>query len=180
MNKKEMTRFDWHIDIKISLAMGGCLLIATAIPEFQIMTACIATLLCVQNGVKESGKSGLIRIIITAIGGLIAILVVLADNRIGNQWIFIVMIVLGVLVTLFGCKVARVPSFNARIGGVTFILVVLTKTGPDRISYALFRLLSTLYGVIVVVFVSMIFAAFSKKEAPAPENESVIQNKIEP
>jgi uncharacterized membrane protein YgaE (UPF0421/DUF939 family) len=180
MNERKITRFDWHTDIKISITVGVCLLIAKAIPEFQTMTACIAALLCVQNGVKKSGKAGLLRLIITAIGGLIAILVILADNKIGNLWIFIAMIVLGVLFTLFGCKVAHVPPFNARIGGVTFILVVLTKTGPDRISYALFRLLSTLYGVIAVMFVSIFFAVFSKKEASVSENESVMQNKIEP
>jgi uncharacterized membrane protein YgaE (UPF0421/DUF939 family) len=145
------------IDIKIVLAVGVCLLMATVIPEFQTMTACITVLLCVQDGGKESGKAGLIRLVITAIGGLAAVLVVLLDDAADMPWLFAVMIMAGLFLTLMGCKLARVPAFNARIGGVTFILVALTKTGNDRIGYALFRLLSTLYGVAVVILVTMVF-----------------------
>jgi hypothetical protein len=65
---------------------------------------------------------------------------------------------LGVMLTLFFCKLAKVPIFNARIGGVTFILVVLTKVESERISYAIFRLLSTLYGVVAVILITAVFS----------------------
>jgi uncharacterized membrane protein YgaE (UPF0421/DUF939 family) len=41
---------------------------AGVIPEFQTMTAGITTRLCVQDGGRESGKAGLIRLVITAVG----------------------------------------------------------------------------------------------------------------
>jgi uncharacterized membrane protein YgaE (UPF0421/DUF939 family) len=134
---------------------------AKVIPEFQTMTACITTILCVQDGGKESGKAGLIRLVITAVGGLAAVFVVLLDDVAGMPWLFALMIMAGLLLTLLGCKLARVPAFNARIGGVTFILVVLTKTGNDRIGYALFRLLSTLYGAAAVMLVTAVFVFFT-------------------
>ncbi|MDR1466127.1 MAG: aromatic acid exporter family protein [Treponema sp.] len=150
------------ISLKIGIAVGICLLMAMIIPEFQTMTACISVLLCVQNKGKESGKAGLIRLAVTAIGGFIAILVTIADNLIGSQWFFIAMIILGLIVTLSLCQFAHLPAFNARIGGVTFILVVLTKTGTDRISYALFRLLSTSYGAATAVAVVAVYSLFEK------------------
>jgi len=151
------------IDLQIVFASGLCLLAANWIPEFQRMTACIATLLCVQEGVITSVKSGLVRLVVTALGGLVGVLVILGDNYFGNQQIiFIAMIMAGLFLTLWGCKVAGVPAFNSRIGGVTFILVVLTRAGNDRIYYAFFRLLSTVYGVIAVIIVSALFALIGK------------------
>jgi uncharacterized membrane protein YgaE (UPF0421/DUF939 family) len=155
------------IDIKMAFATGICLLIGNLIPEFQVMTACIATLLCVQENMKPSLKAGIIRLIITAIGGFAGILVVLVDDAAGNSLLFILLVMLGLVITLFGCRLAKVPAFNARIGGVTFILVVLTKQGQDRIPYAVFRLLSTFYGVFAVLLITTVFNIF------APEKESI-------
>jgi uncharacterized membrane protein YgaE (UPF0421/DUF939 family) len=160
---KDKAVFLNKIDIEIALASGVCLLLAKFIPEFQAMTACISVLLCVQEGVKPSLKAGIIRLIVTAVGGIIGILIVLLDVQIANQWLFVVLIMLGLALTLWGCRLAGTPAFNARIGGVTFILVVLTKTGTGRIAYALFRLLSTLYGVASVLLVTAVFSFFQTK-----------------
>lgn len=105
------------------------------------------------------------RIIITFIGGLIGIGVILLDNIIGNDWIMAGMVFLGILVTLLLCKAAKVPYINARIGGVTFILVTCTLQGSLRIYYGCFRFISTIFGVLVVMLVTWIFSLFSKKAA---------------
>jgi uncharacterized membrane protein YgaE (UPF0421/DUF939 family) len=160
-------------DIQMVAATGLCLLAAKVIPEYQIMTACIAALLCTQEDIASTWKSGLVRLIITAVGGLVAVLVILLDNIVDNSWLLIVMIMAGLLLTLWGCKLSRVPSFNARIGGVTFVLVVLTRSGSDRIYYAVFRLLSTLYGVIVVIAITAVFTLISRmKKNTHGENDS--------
>jgi hypothetical protein len=74
------------------------------------------------------------------------------------------MTAIGLIITLAGCKLAGVPPFNARIGGITFILVVLTKSGTDRIWYAVFRLCSTFYGIIAVMVVSTVFTFFVNRK----------------
>jgi uncharacterized membrane protein YgaE (UPF0421/DUF939 family) len=157
MNKAEKTLCISRTDVEMALAILISLVLGNFIPQYQAMTACIAVLLCVQEGVKESWKACVIRLLITVVGGITGIIVVLADNAMGNQGLFILMISAGILLTFFGCKLAKVPVFNSRIGCVTFILVVLTKTGDDRIWYALFRLLSTLYGAVAVMVVSLVF-----------------------
>lgn len=99
----------------------------------QKMTACIACLLCVQDNTKISRKAGVNRMIITAIGGIIGIGAAAADNAVGNPWFMTVLIFVGILLTLLLCKRAKVPYINARIGGVTFILVSCTFSGNARI-----------------------------------------------
>jgi uncharacterized membrane protein YgaE (UPF0421/DUF939 family) len=150
------------LDIKIVIASGLCLLTAKWIPEFQIMTACIAILLCVQDNVKISGKAGFTRLIVTALGGSVGVLVILGDNYFKSQLLFYTLIIAGLFITLWCCKAVGIPAFNSRIGGATFILVVFSRTGSERIYYAFFRLLSTLYGVIAVIIVSLFFVFIEK------------------
>jgi uncharacterized membrane protein YgaE (UPF0421/DUF939 family) len=151
------------IDVQIVLSAGLCVALAGRIPEFQAMTACITTLLCVQEGTAPSWKAGLVRLLVTAVGGLAGILTVFIDELAGLSRPAVPIVTAGLLLTLFGCKLARAPLFNARIGGVTFILVVLTKTGPSRIYYSFFRLLSTLYGVMAVITVTAVFSFIEKR-----------------
>lgn len=165
------------LDLRIAAAAGICCLTAVILNHFglkfvfgqmqleviQKMTACISCLLCCQDTVKVSFKAGRNRLIITAIGGLTAIAVILIDNAVGKDWLMVLMVTGGVLLTLFLCKCARVPYINARIGGVTFILVSCTLSGPARIWYGVFRFVSTLYGVLVVLLVTWVFERISEK-----------------
>lgn len=167
------------LDVRIAVAILICFLVSTALSHagflfyigerpleiIQKMTSCIACLLCCQDNLMISRGSGVNRIIITFIGGLVGIGVILLDNIIGNDWIMAGMIFLGILVTLLLCKAAKVPYINARIGGVTFILVTCTLQGSLRIYYGCFRFISTIFGVLVVILVTWIFSLFSKKAA---------------
>lgn len=165
-----------RIDVMIAVAIAICVLTSTILNYFglkftfgemhleiiQKMTACIACLLCCQDNTKISYKAGVNRLIITAIGGIVGVAVILLDNLIDNQWVMVLMTALGILATLLLCKAAKVPYINARIGGVTFILVTCTLTGSARIWYGVFRFISTFYGVMVVLLVTWIFTRFQK------------------
>lgn len=159
------------LDLQIATAVGICIFTSAVLNNFGIkfnyggmqleviqkMTSAIACLLCCQGNAKTSFKSGVNRLVITAIGGGVGIGVVLADYFVQNQWCNAVFIIVGIVITLFLCKAAKVPFINARIGGVTFILVSCTLSSNTRIWYAVFRLISTIYGVLVVLLVSFLF-----------------------
>jgi uncharacterized membrane protein YccC len=130
----------------------------------QKMTSCIACLLCSQDTTAISLKAGINRIIITFIGGLVGILVIILDDVIGNDWILGCMVALGIVLTFYLCKAAKVPYINARIGGVTFILVTCTLQSGARIYYGIFRLISTVFGVLVVLLVTWVFQLLSRKK----------------
>lgn len=156
------------LDVRIMVAIVICCLCATLCKtmgfEFvyegkrleilQKMTACIACLLCCQDTTQISFKAGKNRLIITAIGGLVGIGVTAINMIVDNQWVLIGFIAVGILLTLWLCKVTKVPYINARIGGVTFILVACTMSGNARIWYALFRFISTFFGVFIVLLVT--------------------------
>lgn len=174
------------LDVRIAVAVLICFLVSTLLSHagflftvgeknieiIQKMTACIACLLCCQDNLTISRKAGINRIIITFIGGLVGIGVILLDNIIGNDWMMAAMVFVGIIVTLLLCKVAKVPYINARIGGVTFILVTCTLHGSERIYYGCFRFLSTIFGVLVVLLVTWVFSLFSKKTAERSSHES--------
>ena len=165
------------LDVRIAVAILICCLTSTILDHLglrfqagemrleviQKMTACISCLLCCQDNVPVSKKAGINRLIITAIGGLVGIAVICIDNVLGNPWIMVLMIALGILVTLFLCKAAKVPYINARIGGVTFILVTCTLSGTARIWYGIFRFVSTFYSVLIVLLVTWVFQKAVKK-----------------
>ena len=175
--KPEKIAITW-LDIRITIAVLICCLTATVLNHFglkftygemhleviQKMTACISCLLVCQDTKKISFKAGVNRLIITAVGGVVGIGVILLDNVVKNEWSMVLFVALGVLLTLFLCKVAKVPYINARIGGVTFILVTCTLTESARIWYGIFRFVSTFYGVLIVLLVTAVFGLFVKED----------------
>lgn len=170
-----------RLDVRIAVAVALCYLTATILDALNIkftygtmhleiiqkMTACISCLLCCQDTQQISKKSSVNRLIITAIGGIVGIAVVALDDLLQNRWLLIALVFLGILLTLFLCKAAKVPYINARIGGVTFILVSTTLSGSSRMLYALFRFVSTFYGVLIVLLVGWIFSKLGGKKENA-------------
>lgn len=158
-----------EIDVRIAIAVGICVLsafyspIGHGQPVLQSMTACISVLLCAQDTAELSKKAGMTRMLVTLVGGVLGVVVVVIDDIIQIKSILIVLIIVGIAVTLAVCRAMHLPYINAKIGGVTFILVTLTKTGSDRIIYAGFRLLSTFYGACVILAVTLIWQMAMKK-----------------
>lgn len=146
------------LDIRIAIAVAICLLAARFIPHLQALSACTAVILCMQEDAKISWKTGVTRLIITLIGGIAAIIVILLDGMIQNEWVFYLMAALGILFVIWGCKLANVPYISTRIGCVTFVLVILVASGADRIFYALYRLAGTFFGVVVAVVITALFS----------------------
>lgn len=124
----------------------------------QMMTACISCLLCCQDGADASKKAGIMRVLVTAIGGVMGVVVVVLHMLLGSgPWTLVPLVGAGVLATLLACKLVNVPYMNARIGCITFLLVACTLSGEARVFYALFRLVSTVFGAAVVLLVTCAF-----------------------
>ena len=166
------------LDIKIIIAVGICVLTSTILNAFDIKfhygqmqldiiqkaTAAISCLLCVQDNVGASKGAGWMRIKVTAMAAIAALVVVSIDSLIGNQWLSVVLLMLGVLLTMFLCKLIKAPYMNCRIGAISYVLIAVTLSSQARIVYALFRVISTVYGVLVVIFVTWLFGLFTNKK----------------
>lgn len=165
------------LDIRMSLAVALCIVTGFFVPRLQVMTTCISCLLVTQDTSLICWKAGITRLIVTAIGGFVGVAVVALEMLVPTRWMVILLSAVGVSLTLMGCRLVKVPPFNARIGAVSFILVTLTLAGTEpRMMYAFIRLLSTFYGVIVVLLVNLavklITGLFSRKH---PKSEEIAQ-----
>ena len=166
------------LDIKIIIAVGLCVLTSTVLGALGIKftygqmqldiiqkaTAAIACLLCVQDNLGASKGAGWLRIKVTAMAAIASLLVVSLDSFINNQWISVLLLMAGVLLTMLLCKLIKAPYMNCRIGAISYVLIAVTLSSQARIVYAIFRVISTIYGVLVVIFVTWIFGLFSKRK----------------
>lgn len=153
------------LDIRIAIAIGICLLTAKFCPYLQPLSACTAVILCTQDNAKISWKTGVTRLIITIVGGVIGILVALIDNEIQSDYVFILMVCAGIPLIILIYKALKVPYISARIGCVTFVLVVVVAAGSERISYAVFRLIGTFYGVVISFVIAWIAGQLPERKA---------------
>lgn len=153
------------LDVRIAASVLVCCLMSTALTALDLkfpvgemrldiiqkMTACISCLLCCQDSADETRKAGGMRVLVTAVGGICGMAVVAADLALGsNPWLLALLMTAGLVPTLCLCRLAGAPAFNARIGAISYLLVAATLTGPARLWYALFRLISTVFGALVV------------------------------
>jgi len=166
------------LDIKIVIAIGICILTSTILGALGIKfsygemrldiiqkaTAAISCLLVTQDGLGASKGAGIMRIKVTLMAGITALVIVSLDSFIANQWISIILVMLGVLITMYLCKLVKAPYMNCRIGGVNFVLMAVTMAGQARIVYTAFRIVSTIYGVLAVLLVTWIFGLFVSKK----------------
>ena len=159
------------LDVRIALSVLICCAVATALSEagvkfsvgemrldvIQMITACISCLLCCQDDGEKSTKAGLMRVAVTAVGGVVGMGAVALHMLLGSgTWTLLPLVAAGVLATLLACRLFNIPYMNARIGCITFVLVACTLSGPARLWYALFRLVSTVFGAVVVVLVTRV------------------------
>lgn len=152
------------LDIQIAVCLCVCIISAYLCPYVQALSACTAVIICSQDKVKVSWNTGLTRLIITVIGGIVGMCVVVLDDLIQNTWIFVGMVFIGILITILICKIVKVPYISARIGCITFILVATVATGSYRITYGVYRILGTTYGILVTVAISWIFSLIMERE----------------
>lgn len=150
------------LDFKIAFSIALCMLTYYClIPGLQVLGACTAALMCCQDTDKMSIKSGITRVLGTVIGGIVAVLVVLADNAIGNTIVFVVLSFVGIVVALFVFRALKFEPMPSRVGCITVILVLVVLGGNARISYAVSRVIATVFGAVVAVIVSTVFNLIS-------------------
>ncbi len=158
-----------NIEVRIAIGVVICLFICHFVPTFesiniggmalllQPLAACTAVIMCTQEIDKASWHSGLTRLLGVICGGVAAIIVVLIDGVIGNDFIFYILCGFGLLLNALFCKLTRMPAIAMRVSMITFCLVALLTSGNMRIMYAIDRLIGTLVGALVAWIIAFIW-----------------------
>ena len=163
-NKLRVTGLDISIGVTVMLCLLVCHVAGLLGLQIQALSACTGAVMCVQDSRKASWGAGLNRILGVICGGVAGIAVVLLDNVIQNEFVFYLLMGVGVVLNLLLCKVAKLPFVQARVSCMSLMLVTLVLQGGARINYALGRLIGTLVGAVVALLVSMAFAAIVTKK----------------
>ena len=152
------------MDVRIAACVLVCLLVSNVLTALDLRfavgemrldiiqkaTACISCLLCCQDTTDASHRAGAMRVLVTAVGAACGMAVVAIDQLMGsNTWLLAMLMTVGLVATLCLCRLTGAPAFNARIGAISFLLVASTLTGTARLWYAVFRLVSTIFGALV-------------------------------
>jgi len=115
--------------------------------------ACIAAVICMQSSVEQSLQSGGARMIGSLIGGAVGLLVLTADLISGNQFLFAVLLGLGIVLTIWLCNLVRQPAACA-IACIVCCCIMLSHGGEERYFFALARIVETLIGILVALAVN--------------------------
>lgn len=169
MSALRIQKMDW----KIAISIGLCMLTFLFVPQLQLLSACTAALMCTQENTLISWKSSLTRVLVTVVGGALAVLVVVLDNMVGSYPVFILLSMAGIVLTLMLCRVCKTPPISGRIGVITFILVVVVAQGEGRIIYALQRLIASTYGAAVAVGINALIGLIPARKTTASAAEHV-------
>lgn len=121
--------------------------------EHTPIYACLAAVIVMRGSVSQSFRSGISRIIGTCIGGLFGmIFLVFGKFSVINTLDFIIVPV-GVMLLIYFLTIIKETDSTA-IAVATFLIIVITVGSNSPHLYAVNRILSTSYGVVVSLLVN--------------------------
>jgi uncharacterized membrane protein YgaE (UPF0421/DUF939 family) len=121
--------------------------------KFDACLACTAAVICMQDSVEKSLKSGRNRMVGTCVGALLGMIFLYIDMFFSNEYLIIVMISLGVIVLITVCNLLRL-SDSIVIACVVFLIIALEQTGNNPFVSSVQRLFDTAVGVVVAIAVN--------------------------
>jgi uncharacterized membrane protein YgaE (UPF0421/DUF939 family) len=145
--------------VKTALAVLICMVLYRLAEPFGYTTnfdsflACVAAVICMQDSVEKSFKSGRNRLAGTGIGALIGMIFLYIDMFLKNDYLVIAVIALGVIVLITTCNLLRL-SESVVIGCVVFLVIALEQTVNGPFVSSVQRLLDTAVGVAVAIVIN--------------------------
>lgn len=115
--------------------------------------ACIAAVICMQSSVRQTLHQGISRLLGTAIGGVLGLLVLIMDQLLSYPLILALMLGVGTVASIWLCNLIKRPA-ACSISVVVLCVILFNHSGPDRYIYALNRMFETGVGAVMAVVVN--------------------------
>ena len=168
-------------NIKTALSVFSCLLIFEAIQRENSFYACIAAVICMQPTLDNTFKKGLSRIIGTAIGGVIGIILLVIGEMYLKEEAFIFLIPVGIVILIEIC-IAIDQRDSVSISCVVYLgIMIMHRYQGGYIWYTINRVIDTSIGIIIAVFVNryLKIPELFKKGKNDKDNKDNIDNLID-
>ena len=130
--------------------------------------ACIAAVICMQSSVGQTVRQGVSRLIGTAIGGCLGLLLLTTDRLLSHPMFLALTLGGGTVAAIWLCNLVQRPA-ACSIAVVVLCVILFNHTGPDRYIYALSRMFETGVGVLVAVAVNRALPDHRRPETAGPD-----------
>lgn len=142
--------------IKTAICVFFCLMLNYLFSPTVALISSLAAIMCMQSTLQSSLKTGLSRVLGTAIGGGIALLLVPLAQNTAVEWLYIILMPAGVALIIYLCVLLNYAD-GAAMCAFTYIAVLIipfTDSGSNPFMAALTRILDTLVGVAIALIVN--------------------------
>lgn len=161
INSKEISKLNFPKvglrTIKSAISVFLCLVIFPEIPFF----ACLTAVICLQDTVANSVKTGIHRGGGTILGGFIGLVFLLfcklisynIPNYLLSKLLIYIIISLGIIVVIYSCNLLN-QSGAINISCIVFLAVTTAHAYEEPLYYALDRTIQTLFGILISILVN--------------------------
>ena len=138
--------------VKTVVAVAICMVIMLFFPVEKAFYACIAAVICMQQTVEHTVRTGLNRMKGTVVGALLGIAGLLLQQHV-NLDLQIVLAPVGVLLILYLCNIMKMPA-SCSIGCVVYLSILLVQRDLSPFMFGLMRTLETFAGIVIAMIVN--------------------------
>lgn len=136
-------------NIKTAISVSICLIIFYKDPFF----AAIASVMCMQDTVDNSVKTGINRVVGTLIGGFIGLIFLYSTRGLHLEILTPFITGIGVIISIYLCNLLKKPAASA-VSSLVLIAIMIAPVASNPFVYALKRTLETSFGIIVAILVN--------------------------
>lgn len=131
--------------------------------------ACIAAVICMQGSIEQTVKQGVSRLIGTAIGGILGLLILMASQLLQKTLFMALMLGGGTILLIWLCNLIKRPA-ACSIAVIVFCVILFNHAGTDRYMYALNRMFETAVGIFIAAAVNFALPDHRKTDPPTQAN----------
>ncbi len=149
-------------NIKTALCVLICLLITYSINREITLYSSIAAIVCMQSTIENTLKIGVNRLVGTAIGGGVAMLLIPVMENKDMHSLFFVFAPLGIILVIYVCNMIKMPgsSVICAIVYITVLTAPLMSSANNQNPYylAVFRMIDTAIGIVAAMLINRYIA----------------------
>lgn len=156
---------------KTAIAVLICMVLASLLNQSPPFYACIAAVLSMQDTVENSVKFGLNRLIGTAVGGGVGIILIYSAKGVEVEFLYQLCIILSVMVSLYVCNIIKRQA--AASASCIVLLSIVLNHQDGSLEFALMRIGETALGIIISLVVNRLINPTKNKKLPTNKGEEL-------
>lgn len=163
---------------KTALAVFCCLFLVRFVGISGVSIAAVSAIICMKETQSDTIKTGVVRIIGTIIGGIMAYIYLwiqykikssprLAEIPFSLDWLPYITIPIFIIICIYLCNIFQIKEAST-ICSIVFIVVVLgygDDTQKALITHVILRVVGTLIGIVISMVINRFIAPYDKSEA---------------